>query len=430
MTRLSDLQPATRNPKLHDHAAIIRSIETFGFTVPVTIDERTGKMVAGHGRLEALLAMQSADKKVPDRIEVDEDGAWLVPVLRGISFASDAEAEAYIIADNKLTMAGGWDDATLAKMMEDTRNASAALAAATGYSAPEVNRMLERARLAAARNTKDPGPAKLEKIAVSRSGEIFELGVHRLVCGDSTTPASWVQVMADTKQAVCVWTDPPYGVNYVSVGSSHSYRPEERLATGGVKIKNDEMNHDALCELIVTALGGCKWACVPGASIYMACPPGPMIALFIKALSETATFLQGMVWVKDSLVMGRSKYHYRHEAVLFGAFGAPVAVWLGDRKQTTVFEVPRPKVSKEHPTMKPVELIEPMLANSSDMGDVVLDPFGGSGSTLIACARLGRVARLIELEPLYCDVIRRRWTKWATLAGIEPGSGALAPAPL
>ena len=427
MTRLSDLRPASRNPKLHDNAAIVRSIETFGFTVPVTIDERTGRMVAGHGRLDALLAMQGDGKEPPGRIEVDQDGAWLVPVLRGISFASDAEAEAYIIADNKLTMAGGWDEATLAKMMEDTRAASSALAAATGYSSSEVSRMLERARMAAARNTPDPGCAPIEKVAVTQAGEVFELGVHRLVCGDSTLPSTWVLLMNETPQGVCVWTDPPYGISYVG-GYSHTYSPQQRRAMGGGEVENDGLDPDALCALIVAALEGCRWACVSGASIYMASPAGPMQMTFMKALCEAATFLQGMAWVKDTLVLGRSKYHYRHETVLFGSFGSPVAVWLGDRKQTTVFEVPKPHTSKDHPTMKPIALIEPMILNSSDAGQVVIDPFAGSGSVLIAAARQGRVARLIECNPLYCDAIRRRWTKWATEAGIDPGPGALAPA--
>jgi DNA modification methylase len=203
-------------------------------------------------------------------------------------------------------------------------------------------------------------------------------------------------------RAVCLWTDPPYGVAY----------------TGGTKdaltIANDTA--DGLEGLLGAALGNAEHCLAPGASFYIAHPAGPLTLTFQQVVATLGWRLrQTLVWVKDSLVLGHADYHYRHEPILYGFLPGPgrkgrgSAGWYGDDRQTTVFEIPRPKRSEQHPTMKPVALISAMLANSTKRNDLVLDPFAGSGSTLLACEELGRTARVLELDPRYCDVIVNRW---------------------
>lgn len=224
------------------------------------------------------------------------------------------------------------------------------------------------------------------------------------MCGDARKPADLETLMAGSA-AQCVWTDPPYGVNYVG-------KTKDALT-----IKNDST--DGLRPLLDAAFPNFAAVLEPGSPFYIATPAGPQHTEFLGAVAGAGLRLhETLVWVKDVMVLGHADYHYRHEPILYGWTQGPGrsgrgnhkgSRWHGDNSQTTVFEIPRPKRSEEHPTMKPVELIKAMLLNSSTRGDAVLDPFAGSGSTLIAADTIGRRCFALELDPGYCDVIVARW---------------------
>jgi DNA modification methylase len=239
-------------------------------------------------------------------------------------------------------------------------------------------------------------------------GEVYELGPHRLVCGDSSD-VTILERATNGEKAACVWTDPPYGV--AIVGGNHSLSPEERKRRGGKTIENDALDLDGLRDFLRETLGAAFTFTEPGAAWYVCAPHGPIGLAFSDVMTELGVWKHSLVWVKDSLVMGRADYHYRHEPIYYGWTPGGPHNWYADRKQTTVIEIPRPRRNADHPTMKPLELIAQMLRNSTKRDDLVLDPFGGSGSTLLAADALGRRAAIIELDPGYCDVIRRRYEK-------------------
>lgn len=216
--------------------------------------------------------------------------------------------------------------------------------------------------------------------------------------------------------AACVWTDPPYGVDYVG--------KTKRALT----VRND--GADESIDTVTAVLLRVRENITPGSPFYLAAPPGPQGTAMRLAVAEAGWMLhEELVWVKDQFVLGHSDYHYRHEPILYGYLPGPGRRgrggdgWYGDHAQDTVFEVPRPTASPDHPTTKPVGLVTAMLANSTNRGDLVLDPFGGSGTTLIACAELGRVCRMVELAPNYCDVIVRRWETATGQAAVRIPAG-------
>ncbi|HEX9236312.1 MAG TPA: DNA modification methylase [Actinomycetota bacterium] len=253
-----------------------------------------------------------------------------------------------------------------------------------------------QARLGVVDPDEIPEPSKPR----AKPGEIFVLGEHRVACGDARDPELLGRLMGGD-QAQLLLTDPPYGVGY-------SGKTPRRL-----RIAND--TQDGLLELLKAAFAVIDLALAPGAPVYLFHPAGPASACFIDALRDVGWVIrQGLVWVKDSLVLGHGDFHYRHEPILYAAkAGKPLARgrarWYGGNAETSVFEVPRPKASREHPTAKPVELISRLMANSSTYGDLVLDPFLGSGSTLIAAERLSRRAVGVEIDPLYVEVSIARW---------------------
>jgi site-specific DNA-methyltransferase (adenine-specific) len=195
------------------------------------------------------------------------------------------------------------------------------------------------------------------------------------------------------------------------VGGSHALSPEERKRRGGKTIENDALDLDGLRDFLRETLGAAFTCTAPGAAWYVCAPHGPIGLAFSDVMTDLGVWKHSLVWVKDSLVMGRADYHYRHEPIYYGWTPGGSHNWYADRKQTTVIEVPRPKRNEEHPTMKPLELIAQMLRNSTKRDDLVLDPFGGSGSTLLAADALGRRAAIVELDPRYCDVIRKRYER-------------------
>ena len=222
------------------------------------------------------------------------------------------------------------------------------------------------------------------------------LGRHRLMCGDSTSIDA-VQVLGGGQMFDMLWTDPPYGVSYVG-------KTKDALT-----IENDSLDDAGLTDFLRAALG-CAWAnCRAGASWYVAAPAGPLNLCFSTVLKDLGVWRQSLNWVKNTFAMGRSDYHYRHEPIFYGWKEGAAHYFVDDRTQDTILEFDKPSRNGVHPTMKPVALIERCIENSSKPGETVLDLFGGSGSTLIAAEKTGRTAYLMELDPIYCDVIIRRW---------------------
>lgn len=245
---------------------------------------------------------------------------------------------------------------------------------------------------------------------VTKPGDLIALGDHRLLCGDSTDAAGWERLMAG-RMAQMVWTDPPYGVAYVG-------KTKDALT-----IQNDELDEHGLEQLLRGSLGLAFTHCADGGAWYVAGAPGPLHLVFGTVLKEFGLWRQTLQWVKDIFVLGRSDYHYRNEPIFYGWKPGAKHYFVDDRTQDTIWEIPRPKKNPDHPTMKPVELVQRAILNSSRPGDLVLEPFGGSGTTLLAAETTGRVAAVIELDPRYCDVIVRRWQQFTgrTATYVETG---------
>ena len=403
-TPLASLTPWEQNPRDNTEAIaeVAKSIRRFGFGAPIVANSRDSTIIAGHTRLEA--AKRLGLEEVPVR--------WmdLDPV----------DAKALALADNRVGEIATWDDAMLAQVLADLAAVDESVLADTGFSNEELSELM--ADVDGVEDVEDPGPGEPPAEPVSQVGEIYALGPHRLVCGDSTEMAT-LDLLMDGEAVNGVWTDPPYGVAYV--GGYHSLPPQDRIKAGGLTVANDKLDHSGLSKMLGLVFENTLAHCHKGAPWYVATTPAHPFRAFADVLHRLGIWRHTMVWLKNSLVMGLADYHYRFELVLYGWAPGGAHPWIGGRAQDNVLEVDRPKRSKEHPTMKPVELIERCLVNHFKGEAVILDPFGGSGSTLIACARLGLQARLVELSPAYCDVIRRRWTRWAVEAGQDPGSGAL-----
>lgn len=412
---IAALKPYEKNARTHSPEQVeqlTRSMREFGFTNPLLVDEQD-RIIAGHGRLQAALALRMSE----------------VPciVLTGLT---ESQRRALILADNKIALNSGWDLKLLTEELADLKLEGYDLTL-TGFSLEEIDAMT-----LALVDERDPDDAPdVPAEPKTKPGDVYVLGPHRLVCGDSTSMANIDQLMQGALADVC-WTDPPYNVGY---------------ETKAGKIANDDLSDKEFHDFLSGAFG-CAFAVLkPGAAIYVA--HADIEGLNFRATFTAAGFkLSGcLIWRKDSLVLGRSDYQWQHEPILYGWKPGSRHRWYGGRKLTTMIDldqqnmpfkrrddgryeirigdsvmlidgtatieelVPsviresKPKRSDGHPTMKPVALIERMLRNSARPGDIVLDLFGGSGSTLMAAERLGMCARLSELDPGYCDVIVGRW---------------------
>lgn len=400
---LSAVPIAPRNVKGHDIGALQQSILRFGFNDAVIVDDRTGRLVSGHGRVEALRSMYRESRmQTPAGISTVLDGAadivdWLLPVQRGWASKDDAEAEAFLVAANRLVELGGWDDAMLERVLIDLAKAGPEALIGTGFDGDDVDKMINDAARAAL-GASDPDDIPEAGNLWVKTGDLFSLGNHRLLCGDSTSGDDIDFVCADAAPDG-VWTDPPYGVSYESKAG---------------KVHND--GADGLGALLDKVFAQVARKMKPGAFIYVAHPAGANSLVFYERFTKHFVFKQGLAWVKDSLVLGHADYHYMHEPIIYGMKAAESGRrgrggkgWYGDNAQTSVFAFPKPKRSDDHPTMKPVELVEAMLRNSSAPGQVVLEPFSGSGTTLMACERLQRKCCAIELDPVYVQRTIARW---------------------
>lgn len=403
--KLADLQPWERNPKRMSRAQATRLEASTGKlgragVLLVGPPDANGKrpLYDGHQRAKVWGALYGAATEVvaleADRELTDEErrATSLLTVTAAASFDWDALAS--------------WDVGELVTWGLDTE-----LLAQWNDDAANLREMLEAEQ---AEPPADPGP-QIDRAEELREkwgvevGQLWRLGEHRLICGDCTDKAVVERAMGGEK-ARMVWTDPPYGVNYGADAKHPSWRQRT--------IENDNLPADELEQLIRDAFSNCSQHAEAGASIYAACPAGTLLPTAISAFDGSGfQYRWQLVWVKDSLVLGRSDYHFRHENILYGWKPDAAHYFTDDRTKDSVFEIPRPKRSDEHPTMKPPALIEAMLSNSSLADEIVIDPFCGSGSTLVACERLGRKCRAVEIEPKYVAVTLDRW---ATMTGKTP----------
>ncbi len=371
---ISKLIPYQNNARTHSKEQINKlrsSLREFGFVNPVIID-REYNVIAGHGRIAAAR----------------EEGITQVPCVF-VDHLTEAQKKAYILADNRMALDAGWDEDLLRVELEALEEMGYDLGL-TGFDDKEL------AVLFPAEEAKEDDfdvDAELQKPAFTKAGDVWTLGRHRLVCGDATDPAVYAVLMDGTK-ANLVITDPPYNVNYE--GSAG-------------KIQNDNMADEKFYEFLLAAFQNMESVMAPDASIYVFHSDTEGLN-FRRAFADAGFYLSGCcIWKKQSLVLGRSPYQWQHEPVLYGWKKNGKHQWYTGRKETTIWEFDKPKKNGDHPTMKPIPLLAYPIGNSSMANSVVLDPFGGSGSTLIACEQTDRICRIIELDEKFCDVIVNRY---------------------
>lgn len=369
------LIPYVNNARTHSAEQINKlraSLREFGFINPVIID-REFNVIAGHGRIAAAKA----------------EGISKVPCVFA-DHLTEAQKKAYILADNRMALDAGWDEEML-KVEIEALQAEDIDISLTGFDEKELASLFDTDT--DAQEDDFDVDAELEKPCVTQSGDIWTLGKHTLVCGDSTKEDTYAALM-DGRKANLVITDPPYNVNYEG--------------TAG-KIKNDNMATDKFYQFLFDAFSNMANVMADDASIYVFHADTEGLN-FRKAFADAGFYLSGCcIWKKQSLVLGRSPYQWQHEPVLYGWKKKGKHQWYTGRKESTIWEFDKPKRNGDHPTMKPVPLLAYPIRNSSMANSVVLDPFGGSGSTLIACEQTDRICLTIELDEKFCDVIVKRY---------------------
>ena len=387
---LDALVPYARNSRTHSPeqiAQVAGSIREFGFTNPVLIDGEGG-IIAGHGRVMAARQL----------------GLSEVPCIR-LAHLTDAQKRAYVIADNKLALNAGWDDALLALELRELAEMDFDLHL-TGFDDDEISKLLDIELGEGERQGDADAVPEVRPDPISKPGDVWALGRHRVMCGDSTS-IDQAGVLMGGSMADLLITDPPYNVAYEGGGGCDANRKSKTRADH--EIDNDAMSDADFRQFLRDCYATADAFMRPGAVFYVWHADSEGLNFRAAAGEVGWTVRQCLIWNKNSLVLGRQDYHWKHEPCLYGWKDGAAHYWGSDRSQTTVLDFARPNRNGEHPTMKPVDLIEYQVKNSSKRGDTVLDLFGGSGSTLIACEKTARSARLMELDPRYCDVIVRRW---------------------
>ncbi|MFA7174480.1 MAG: site-specific DNA-methyltransferase [Kiritimatiellia bacterium] len=386
------LLPYIRNSRTHSDeqvAQIAASIKEFGFLNPIIIDG-DNSIIAGHGRVMAAQKL----------------GIKELPCIEA-SHLSDTQRRAYIIADNKLALNAGWDDDMLRIELEELGVAGFDLDL-TGFSLDEIDE-LQIEEIEDGLTDEDSVPEVVDD-PVSVLGDVWMLGKHRLMCGDSTSIESLEQLCKG--QLVDMWlTDPPYNVAY------------EGKTKDALTIKNDSMADDQFRQFLRDCYVAADSVMKPGAVFYIWHADSEGYNFRGAAQDAGWKVRQCLIWKKSSMVMGRQDYHWKHEPCLYGWKEGAGHLWAADRKQTTILEFDKPSRNGEHPTMKPVELFEYQMLNNTKGGDIIMDSFGGSGTTIIAAEKNGRVGYLMELDPKYCDVIIKRWQDYTGKEAVLEASG-------
>ena len=385
--KISDLKAYGRNARTHSEEQIKQlcdSIKEFGFTNPVLVDEKN-ELIAGHGRTEAARRL----------------GMIEVPAIRLVGL-SETQIKALRIADNQLALNAGWDEELLRIELEEIRAEDFDLDL-LGFSLDELDAILTANEDGYEQESNDGEIEEPPAEPVSKIGDVWTMGRHRLMCGDSTKAQDIERLLGSTKVDLYL-SDPPYNVAY------------EGATKDKLTIQNDNMDDASFLQFLMDAFSMAQTAMKPGAAFYIWHAETEGLNFRIACEKNGLKVRQCLIWAKNSLVPGRSDYQWKHEPCLYGWKEGAAHKWYSDRKQTTILEFNKPLRNGEHPTMKPVDLFAYQIQNSTKKGDSVLDSFGGSGTTLIACENLGRKAYVMELDPRYCDVIIKRWQD---LTGLE-----------
>jgi len=381
------LVPYARNARTHSKEQILQlrsSLREFGFVNPVIVDKDLN-IIAGHGRIMAA----------------KEEGLPEIPCVF-VEHLTEAQKRAYILADNRLALSAGWDEEMLALEFADLKDLGFDLGL-TGFDEKEIEKLFA----ADGNDIQDDDfdlTAALEEAAFVLPGDVWTLGRHRLVCGDATD-ADTVRKLMDGRKANLVLTDPPYNVSFESAS--------------GLKIKNDNQKAEQFYSFLLSAFRNLAGNLEGGGSAYIfhADTEGEN---FRRAFREAGFHLSGTcIWVKDSFVMGRSPYQWQHEPILYGWLKTGSHKWYAGRSEATIWNFPKPKRNADHPTSKPLDLLAYPIRNSSQANGIVLDTFGGSGSTLIACEQTDRICHMLELDEKYASVILRRYAEFKGNGGEE-----------
>ncbi|MFT0532422.1 site-specific DNA-methyltransferase [Castellaniella hirudinis] len=380
--RTESLIPYARNARTHSDAQVAQiaaSIREFGFNNPVLVDGRYG-IIAGHGRVLAAR-----------KLNMEE-----VPVIE-LAHLTDNQRRAYILADNQLAQNAGWDEELLSLELAELKSLDMDLDL-LGFANEEIDRLLNGTDEDKQGLTDDDAVPEVAEDTITKLGDIWVLGNHRVLCGDATKPEAYKALLGD-ELADMAFTDPPYNVNYANSA-------KDKLRGKNRPILNDDLGDDfqgfltATCTNLLSVTKGAAYIAMSSSEL------ATLQAAFRAAGGKWSTFI---IWAKNTFTLGRADYQRQYEPILYGWKDGTDHFWCGARDQGDVWQIKKPAKNDLHPTMKPVELVERAVRNSSKTRDVVLDPFGGSGTTVIACEKATRHARVIELDPKYVDVIVRRW---------------------
>ena len=377
---INKLIPYVNNARTHSPEQITKlrsSLREFGFINPVLID-REFNVLAGHGRIAAAKA----------------EGINEVPCVF-VEHLSEAQKKAYILADNRMSLDAGWDDELLKVEMASLQEMGFDVGM-TGFDESELADLFADGDKTSAKDDDFDLTAALEKAAFVQRGDIWTVGRHRLMCGDATSAEDVAALMSGTK-ANLILTDPPYGVSFRS--------------SSGLTIQNDSMKNEEFYNFLLSAFQCMVEHLESGGAAYVFHADTEGLN-FRRAFVDAGLHLAGCcIWVKDSLVLGRSDYQWQHEPVLYGFLQNGKHKWYSDRKQTTIWNFAKPKRNADHPTSKPLDLLSYPIGNSTQENAVVIDTFGGSGSTLMACEQMNRICFTMELDEKYASVILRRYVE-------------------
>ncbi|MCB5474265.1 site-specific DNA-methyltransferase [Blautia luti] len=374
------LIPYVNNARTHSAEQVNKlraSLREFGFVNPVIVD-RDLNVIAGHGRILA-----AKEEKIPE-----------VPCVY-VDYLTEAQKKAYILADNRMAMDAGWDEELLRVEIEALQ-AEAFDVSLTGFDEKEITDLFKDTDGTGAEDDDFDLSEALEKAAFVERGDVWTVGRHRLMCGDATVEEDVLKLMGG-KKANLILTDPPYGVSFQS--------------SDGLSIQNDSIKGEEFYQFLLASMQNMVSVLEPGGAAYVFHADTEGLN-FRRAFVDAGLHLAGCcIWVKNSLVLGRSDYQWQHEPVLYGFLKNGKHSWYSDRKQTTIWNFDKPKRNKNHPTSKPLDLLAYPIGNSTQANAIVLDTFGGSGSTLMACEQTNRICCTMELDEKYASVILRRYVE-------------------
>lgn len=388
------LIPYARNARTHSDAQVAQiaaSIVEFGWTNPILVDSASG-IIAGHGRLLAARRL----------------GLTTVPIIE-LAHLTLAQKRAYILADNRLAESAGWDEELLALELAELRDADFDLDL-IGFSEDELDELLGDGENEG--QTDEDAVPEADSKPVSRAGDVWLCGNHKVICGDATSAEHYAALLGG-ELIDMTFTDPPYNVDYGN-------NPRDKIRGTQREILNDNLGTDfgafleSACRQMLEVTKG---------AVYIAMSSSELDRLQVAFRAAGGRWSDFIIWAKNQFVMGRADYQRQYEPILYGWKEGNDRFWCGARDQGDVWFIDRPRKSELHPTMKPVALVERAIRNSSKTRDLILDPFGGSGTTMIACEKAGRHARLIELDPKYVDVIVQRWENFTGGAAVLASTG-------